>query len=406
MSTTIPLPHEEAAPQSLGAQLRARWRERVRRGLNSRTWAITRKELIQIIRDPRTLAVMFLIPIIQLILLGYAATTNVDHLRTAVFDLDKSRESRDLINAYSVSNYFDITEYTASEAELRGLIDTGQAKAGIIIPSTYSSDLARDHRAQVGFLIDGSDPSIANTALSAALLIGQSKSTSIIRQLIPGMDPSRLPGIDVRPRVLYNPELSSSNFMIPGMIAMIMQFMTTFLTSTSIVRERERGTIEQLIVTPLKSSELIIGKMIPYILIAFWDTIEVLVIGVLWFRVPINGNLGLLLFLCAVALMSTLGIGLFISTVARTQFEAMLLTFFTLMPSIFLSGFFFPIDAMPFALQLFSYLIPLRYFLVIVRGIVLKGIGFESLVPEVTAITIFGIAILAISAQRFRKRLE
>lgn len=382
------------------------WRERVRRALNSRTWAITRKEFIQIVRDPRTLAVMFLIPIIQLILLGYAATTNVDHLATAVLDQDNSSESRDLINAYRVSNYFDIAYRVDNEAELRRLIDSGQAKAAMIIPSSYASDLTRDHRAQVGFLIDGSDPTIANTALSAALLIGQAKSTTIIQKLIPGVDPAHLPGIDVRPRVLYNPELTSSNFMVPGMIAMILQFLTTFMTSTSIVRERERGTIEQLIVTPLKSSELVVGKMIPYILIAFWDAIEVLVVGVFWFKVPVNGNVALLLFLIAVGLMSTLGIGLFISTIARTQFEAMLLTFFTMLPTIFLSGFLFPIEAMPAALQWLSALVPLRYFLIIVRGITLKGVGADLLIPEISALTIFGVGILTIAARRFHKRLE
>jgi len=405
MATTLPLPQEKL-PDSIAGRLRANWRERVRRALNSRTWAITRKEFIQIIRDPRTLAVMFLIPIFQLILLGYAATTNVDHLRTAVLDQDKSSESRDLINAYGVSNYFDITYNVSNEAELRRLIDSGAAKAGMIIPSGYSADLTRDHRAQVGFLIDGSDPTIANTALSAALLIGQAKSTTIIQKLIPGVDPTRLPGIDVRPRVLYNPELASSNFMIPGMIAMILQFLTTFLTSTSIVRERERGTIEQLIVTPLKSSELVIGKMIPYILIAFWDAIEVLVVGVFWFKVPINGSIPLLLVLIALGLLSSLGLGLLISTLARTQQEATLLTYFTMLPTIFLSGFFFPIDAMPAVLQWLSYIVPLRYFLIILRAVVLKGVGADLLIPEIVALVIFGVGILTIAARRFRKRLE
>lgn len=373
---------------------------------NSRIAPITRKEFIQIIRDPRTLAIMFLIPIIQLIMLGYAATTNVEHLPTAILDQDKSRESRDLIDAYRVSNYFDIDYVASNEAELRRLIDSGAAKAGIIIPAGYATDLARDHRAQIGFLIDGSDPGVANPALSAAALIGQSRSLTIIQQIIPGIDPSRMPGIDVRARVLYNPDLRSSNFLIPGIIAMILQFLTTLLTATSIVRERERGTIEQLIVTPLKSFELIVGKMIPYILIAFLDTIEVLIVGVVWFKVPVNGSVALLLIFCAVALMSSLGLGLFISTVARTQQEAMLLAWFTMLPSIFLSGFFFPIEAMPLALRALSYLVPLRYFLIVVRGIVLKGIGAELLIPELLALILFGVVILVFAALRFSKRLE
>ncbi len=376
------------------------------RATNSRIVPITRKEFIQIIRDPRTLAIMFLIPLIQLIMLGYAATTNVEHLPTAILDQDKSRESRDLIDAYRVSNYFDIDYVVSNEAELRRLIDSGAAKAGIIISAGYATDLARDRRAQVGFLIDGSDPSVANNALSAAVLIGQSKSLTIIQQIIPGIDPSRMPGIDVRARVLYNPDLRSSNFLIPGIIAMILQFLTTLLTATSIVRERERGTIEQLIVTPLKPFELIIGKMIPYILIAFWDTIEVLIVGVVWFKVPVNGSVTLLLIFCAVALMTSLGLGLFISTVARTQQEALLLAWFTMLPSIFLSGFFFPIEAMPFALRVLSYLVPLRYFLIVVRGIILKGIGAELLIPELLALILFGVVILVFAAMRFRKRLE
>jgi ABC-2 type transport system permease protein len=194
--------------------------------------------------------------------------------------------------------------------------------------------------------------------------------------------------------------------MIPGMIAMILQFLTTFLTSTSIVRERERGTIEQLIVTPLKSSELVVGKMIPYILIAFWDAIEVLVVGVFWFKVPINGSIPLLLFLIALGLMSSLGLGLLISTLARTQQEATLLTYFTMLPTIFLSGFFFPIEAMPAVLQWLSYVVPLRYFLIILRGVVLKGVGADLLIPEIAALAIFGVGILTIAARRFRKRLE
>jgi ABC-2 type transport system permease protein len=367
---------------------------------------IIRKEFIQIVRDPRTLAVMFLIPIIQLVLLGYAATTNIEHLSTAVLDQDKTPDSRDLVDTYRASNYFDINYVVESERELRNLIDRGSARAGLLIPAGYASDLTRDHRAQIGFLIDGSDPSVATNALAAASLIGQSKSISLIQQVIPGLDPSRMPGLDVRTRVLYNPELASSNFLIPGIIAMILQFLTTFLTATSIVRERERGTIEQLIVTPLKPFELIIGKMIPYILIAFWDTLEVLLVGVVWFRVPMNGSVALLLVLCAVALLNSLGLGLFISTAARTQQEAMLLTYFTLLPMIFLSGFFFPLEAMPPLLQAVSYLVPLRYFLIVVRGIILKGIGAELLIPEITALSLFGIGILAIAAQRFRKRLE
>lgn len=366
---------------------------------------VMRKEFIHIFRDPRTLAVMFLIPVIQLILLGYAATTDVDHIPTAVFDQDRTAQSRELIEAYQASGYFDINYYVTSEGALARLIDAGKARAGLLIPLGYSKDLLRKGTAQVSVVIDGSDPNIANAALSAATAVGQAKSVEIIQQML-GIDPEEQPGLELRPRVWYNPELKSANFMIPGLIGAIMQFLTTFLTSAAIVRERERGTIEQLIVTPLKSHELVVGKLVPYVFIAFWDTLEVLAIGAFWFGVPIRGNILLLLALSVLALMTSLGLGLFISTVSNTQQEAMLLTYFIMLPSIFLSGFMFPVAAMPKVLQYLSYVIPLTYFLVIVRGIILKGIGLELLTEQVIAMAIFGVAMLMLAAARFRKRLE
>jgi ABC-2 type transport system permease protein len=372
----------------------------------SRIWTIMRKEFIQIVRDPRTLAIMFIMPVMQLILLGYTATTNLDHIPTAVLDQDKSAESRDLMDTYRASNYFDINFVINNEAELRDLMDRGSARAGLIIPLGYARDLQRDHHAEIGFVIDGSEPNVANTALAAATTVGQAKSTTIIQKLLPGINPARLPGIEVRPRVWYNPELASSNYMIPALIGMILTFLTTFLTATAIVRERERGTIEQLIVTPLKSYELIVGKILPYVLIAIGDTVEVLVIGVLWFKVPVHGSLTLLFALVGLSLFSSLGLGLFISTVARTQQEAMLLAWFTMLPAVFLSGFFFPLEAMPWVLQAISYVIPLRYFLIISRGIILKGVGIEYLVNEALALAIFGAVLMTLAALRFRKRLE
>ncbi|MBC8264586.1 MAG: ABC transporter permease [Anaerolineales bacterium] len=370
-----------------------------------RTLAVMRKEFIHIFRDSRTLAVMFLIPIIQLVLLGYAATTDVDHISTVVFDQDRTAQSRELIDTYGASGYFDINYYVSNEEALARLIDGGKARAGLLIPAGYSKDLAREGTAQVSVVIDGSDPSIANAALSAATAVGQAKSAEIVQQMM-GIDPEEQPGLEVRPRVWYNPELASANFMIPGIIGTIMQLLTTFLTSMAIVRERERGTMEQLIVTPLKSYELIIGKLIPYVFIAFLDTLEVLAVGAFWFGVPIRGSILLLLALSVLALMTSLGLGLFISTVSNTQQEAMLLSYLIQLPSIFLSGFMFPIAAMPRVLQYFSYGVPLTYFLIIVRGIVLKGIGLELLIEQVVAMAIFGVVILTLSAARFRKRLE
>ena len=221
-----------------------------------------------------------------------------------------------------------------------------------------------------------------------------------------GIDPDDLPGVQVRPRVWYNPEMKSANFMIPGLMGMLLYFFTALFTSMSIVREREQGTIEQLIVTPIKPLELIVGKIAPYVFVAFFDVLEVLAIGVFWFGVPIRGNLGLLLGLSALFLLTSLGIGIFISSVANTQQEAMLLAFLTMFPSIFLGGFFFPIEAMPGWLQAITYVIPLRYMLVVIRGIILKGVGLQILRQEVIALSIFGVAIMLLAAARFRKRLE
>lgn len=376
--------------------------------MNSRLLAIMRKEFIQIRRDPRTLAIMFLIPVFQLIMFGYAVTTDVKHLPLAVLDRDKSAASRELIDTYQASTYFDIAYNVGSERELADLMDSGAARAGLIVPAGYSADLARRGAAQVAFAIDGSDPTVANTALAAAQTIGQAKSAEIVQAMLSrsGLNVSDMPGLDVRTRVWYNPDLASANYMIPALIGVILQMLTAMLTALAIVRERELGTIEQLIVTPLKSWELVVGKIVPYVLIAFFDTVEVLLIGTLWFKVPINGSVVLLLSLACLFVMSSLGIGLFVSTVAHKQQEAMLLTFFTIIPSIFLSGFMFPLVAMPAALRALSYGIPLTYFLVIVRGIVLKVVGLPVLLPQVVALAIFGVVIMSLSTLRFRKRLE
>ncbi len=370
-----------------------------------RTLSLIRKEFLHILRDPRTLGVMFIMPIIQLVLLGYAATTDIKHLHTAVVDGDKSLASRELIDAYRASNYFDIALYVESDQQLEYLVDSGQVRAGLIIPAGYGQEVTAGDRAEVAFVVDGSDPSVANTVFAASQSVGQALSMRIMQRTM-GIDPDNLPGVQVRPRVWYNPEMKSANFMIPGIMGMILYFLTALFTSMSIVREREQGTIEQLIVTPIKPLEMIVGKVVPYVFIAFFDVLEVLAIGVFWFGVPIRGNLELLLGLSALFLLTSLGIGIFISSLANTQQEAMLLTFLTMFPSIFLAGFFFPIEAMPGWLQIVTYVIPLRYMLVVIRGIILKGVGLQILRQEVIALIIFGVAIMLLAAARFRKKLE
>jgi ABC-2 type transport system permease protein len=360
------------------------------------------------VRDPRTLYITFAIPIIQMFLLGYTATTDVRNVPLVVIDQDRSPASRRLLDAYRAADYFLVAYDVDSEEELRVLIDGGQARAGLIIPPDYAERLEAGRTTSVAFILDGSDPNVASTSLAAAQLIGQSYSTGLIverftRQGLGGA--VNLP-VEVRARVWYNPDLVSAFFMIPALIGLILQVLTTMLTATAIVRERERGTIEQLIVTPIRSGELILGKIIPYVLIAFFDTLEILVIGTLWFKVPIRGSLGLLLVLSALFLVSSLGIGLFISTIARTQQEAMMLAWFTMLPSLFLSGFIYPLAAMPSWLRAISYGVPLRYYLVIIRSVVLKGTGAGSLTGEIAGLAVLGTVMMGAAALRFRKRLD
>jgi ABC-2 type transport system permease protein len=369
-----------------------------------RTFAITRKEIIHILRDPRSLSIMFLMPVIQLILFGYTATTDVEHLRTAVLDQDHTLQSRELVDTYRASNYFDILYYVRSEEELGQLMDSEQISAGMLIPAGYGRRLSTDNQASIAFIIDGSMPSVAMTAFSAAQTVAQAQSIKVIQEVY-GLDVEKQPSVDVHPRVWYNPEMKSASFMIPALIAMILQMQSIIFTALSISREKEQGTIEQLIVTPLRSIELIAGKVIPYVCVSLFNLIEVLLIGVFWFGVPVNGNVLLLLGLGLLALLVSLGIGLFNSTIANTQQEAIFLTFFLMLPFIFLSGFFFPLEAMPRVLQWISYVIPLRYLLVIVRGIILKGVGLNILWDQAMALGLFAAVMLALAASRFRKRL-
>lgn len=378
------------------------------RGTLGRIMAIMRKEFIHIRRDPRTLAIALIMPVFQLVMFGYAVTNDVEHLPLAVFDQDRTAASRALVDAYRVSAYFDVAFQVANNRELARLIDAGRARAGLTIPPGYAERLARRERAEVSFIIDGSDPTIANTALAAAATIGQAHGATLTESVLRrgGLLAGPLPGVDVRTRVWYNPNMISANYMVPALIGLILQTLTALLTAVAIVREREQGTLEGLIVTPIRAPELMIGKIVPYVILAFLDTIEILLVGTFWFKVPINGSVALLLALAALFLLSSLGIGLLVSTVARTQQEAMMLAFFTILPSVFLSGFMFPIAAMPKALQWFSKVVPLTYFLVIDRGIVLKGNSIDILLPQVLALAVFGTVILTLAVVRFRKRLE
>jgi ABC-2 type transport system permease protein len=376
--------------------------------INSRLLAIIRKEFVQITRDRRTIVLTFIQPIIMLFLLGSAASNDVRNVPAVLFDQDHTQAARSLVDAYRAADYFSFSYEVQSAAQMQKLIDSGQAKAGLIIPPDYGQRIASGEPAQVAFVIDGSDPTLASTALSAAVLIGQAKSTAVLRATLEtrGQSASGSSPIEVRTQVWYNPDLVQAYFMIPGLMGTILLQITVMLTASSIVRERERGTIEQLIITPIRSWELLVGKLTPYVLLAFLDMLEVLIVGSVFFHVPLNGNLGLLLLMSALFLATGLGIGLFISTVAKTQQEAQMLGALIQLPSFFLAGFFFPIAAMPPFLQAISYLVPLRYFLVIVRGIMLKGAGIEAFSGEVVALAIFCTVIMLLAVRRFHKRLD
>ncbi len=368
--------------------------------------SIIRKEFIQIVRDPRTLMLIVVMPVMQLFLLGYAATTDVNNIALAVWDQNQTTQSRSLLEAFRSADYFRIAYVVGSQDEIQALIERGRVRAALIIPPDYDQRLAQGN-AQVSMVLDGSDATVGGTALSAARLIGQSFATNILsEQAALSGRPAPMPPVDVRTSVWYNPDLISAYFNIPGVIGMILSFITALLTATAVVRERERGTIEQLIVTPIRSWELIVGKVLPYVFLAFVDVIEVLIIGHWWFGVPVRGDLALILILSGLFALSSLGIGLFASTVANTQQEAVLTVMMTILPSIFLSGFFFPIDAMPKFLQIVSYAVPLRYYLVIIRALMLKGVGAAALENEIIALALFALLITGAAAARFRKRLD
>jgi drug efflux transport system permease protein len=375
--------------------------------MNSRLLSIIRKEFIQIFRDPRTLGLILVMPIVQLFLLGYAATTDVKNVPIAVWDQSRSPESRALLDAFRAADYFRIDYEVGSEEDIQILIERGDVRAALIIPPDYSRRLL-EADAHVSMILDGSDATVGSTALATARLIGQSYAIKVLDKQASrqGMAAAVQPPLEVHTQVWYNPDLVSAYFMIPGMIGMILYFITALLTATAIVRERERGTIEQLIVTPIRSWELVIGKVLPYVLLGFFDTMEVLLIGHFWFKVPIRSDISLIVATSGLLLLSSLGIGLFASTVANTQQEAFLTVMFTMLPSIFISGFFFPLDAMPKFLQLVSYIIPLRYFLVIIRTLLLKGVGAAAIQNEIIALAVFGVLIMGAAALRFRKRLD
>jgi ABC-2 type transport system permease protein len=365
------------------------------------------KEFIQIFRDPRMKGVIFLMPIIQLLVFGYAVTTDVKRIATLVYDLDNSIASRELVSRFAKSGYFNVVEYTDREERVRELMDRGKVGAVLHMNKGFEDDLRAGRTSQVQVIVDGTDSNTAGIVLGYSSKIAGQFSTELLTQRV--LRSSGLLGrtgrVVVETRAWFNENLESRNFYVPGVIAIIVMLITLMLTSMAVVREKEIGTMEQIMVTPITSAEFILGKTVPFALIGFADVILITLIGVFWFEVPIRGNLGLLFVATALYLLTTLSIGLFISTVSQTQQQAMMSTFFFYLPAVLLSGFMFPIANMPHVVQWLTYLNPLRYFLVVIRGIFLKGVGLGVLWSQMLALAVMGCLALWLAAKRFHKTL-
>ncbi len=376
-----------------------------------------RKEFYQTLRDPRTRALLFGPPILQLILFGYAVNLDVENARTAWVDMDRTPESRELLAAFQGSRYFEITAALADGREIRNLMDQGKAQVVISVLPGFARDIRRGNAASIQILVDGTNSNTAsilagyaNRIVSdyAAKAFADRQDSRLVAPAtaLKGPAPYVIPLLTAQSRVWFNPELKSRVYFVPGVIVNIIALVTIMLTAMSIVREKEIGTMEQLMVTPVRSFELILGKLLPFALVGIIEVALVVAAALLVFQMPIRGSIPLL-FACAVLfLLSTLGVGLFISTISQTQQQAMMASFFFFMPAMLLSGFAFPIRNMPVPVQCLTYLNPLRYFMQIVRALFLKGAGFGPLWQEIAALALFGLAILGLSALRFHKKLD
>jgi len=402
---------ETQAEQAL--PLRAAGRRRTRNRTFDGLWAIVLKEFVHIRRQRSTLFFMLVVPVMQTIIFGYALDTQIENTPTVIFDLDGRHLGRELVEAMVNTRQFEIVERVQDAESFRRALTSGRAKVGILIPANYSDRLVRGEQVQVQVLIDGSDSQVATTALRSVNLLGQNLSIRLARikaeslNLGPARDPAghlALP-IEMRPRLLYNPDLKSAHFFVPGLVGIILQLVTLFLTSFAVVREREIGTLEQLFVTPVGRSGLLVGKLVPYAVVGFVETLIVLSVMVYVFGVPIHGSLGLLFALSCLFIVCALGLGLLVSTLATTQVEAMQFAFMIMLPSVLLSGFVFPRAEMPYVIYLITFVLPATYFIEILRGIVLRGADFLDLVPWVTGLTICCVVILMASVTRFRKQL-
>jgi len=362
---------------------------------------MVRKEFIQVLRDKRLRFFIVVPPLVQLLMFGYVVTMDVNVVPTVLIDRDRTASSRELARRFESSGVFVLTASARSEAEVRAVLDRGEATCAVQINRGFEQDLRKGRQAAVQVVLDGTDSNTASVVMGYTSQIIERYSLDR-----PGVRiAARHLPVDLRLRAWYNPDLRSKNYNVPGVMATVITLLCLMLTSMSVVREREMGTMEQLMVSPLRPVELMLGKTIPFAVISFVDMVLVTLMGVFWFEVPIKGSLLVLFMGTSLYLLSVLGIGLFISTFARTQQQALMTTILFYMPNILLSGFVFPIKNMPEFFQILTYGIPLRYFLVIIRGVFLKGIGVDILWTQMFALLIIGTVVITLSALRFKKRL-
>ncbi|TWT71476.1 ABC transporter permease [Crateriforma conspicua] len=384
------------------------------RGTWAGLWAVLIKELVHIRRQPTTLFFMLVVPVMQTIIFGYAIDTQIENIPTVVFNMDGRQQSRELVEAFENTRRFQLIDQVRSEEAFQRSLSSGRAKVGLRIPPNYVDQTLRGEQAKLQVLIDGSDSQVASTAQSTAQLLGLNLSIQMAMakgdalQLAPARDAAghgTLP-IEVRTRMLYNPDLDSSHFFVPGLVGIILQLVTLFLTSFAVVRERELGTLEQLFVTPVGRTGLLLGKLLPYALVGFVTLLTVLMVMIYVFGVEIRGSITLLLALSMLFMVCSLGLGLLVSTIAKTQLEAVQFAFVIMLPSVLLSGFVFPRSEMPLPIYLATFAIPATYFIEILRGVVLRGADLIDLAPWVVGLTICGMAVLTLSVFRFQKRIH
>ena len=359
-------------------------------------------------RDPNTMRLMLIGPLMQLVIFGYAANLDVNNVPMVVCDLDNTSTSRELLSHFTQSGYFTVVHSVASMKEIDSYLDKGDASISLDIPRGFGDDIAHGKQAELQLIADGSESNAASVGLSYASQIVAGYAQNILLKKFARVGSGGLRAITVDPeiRVWYNPALKSRNFLLPGLLALILMSTTLMLTSLAIVKEKEIGTLDQLLVTPMKPYQMIIGKLTPYSVIALINMIVVLLGVTLWFGIPVRGSVPLLIALAMIFLVASLGLGLFVSTVSKTQHQAMMTSmFFVMMPMNFLSGFIFPIDNMPHWVQVITYAIPLRYFFIIIRGIFLRGVGIEGVWKEARSMFALGVLILSLAVARFHKRL-